>query len=81
MLSTMGIGNLISRLVIGPLVTAWKWDVTKVYAVSQLVCAITIASFPIVVNGVQMIIQGFLFSLTFGCQCLLFGNFALPNGG
>lgn len=71
MLSTMGIGDLVCRLVIGPLVTVWKLDVTKVYAVSQLVCAIAIASFPVVVNGIQMIIQGFLFSVTFGCQCLL----------
>lgn len=76
MLSTMGIGDLVCRLVIGPLVTVWKLDVTKVYAVSQLVCAIAIASFPVVVNGIQMIIQGFLFSVTFGCQCLLLGKFS-----
>ncbi|EFX85219.1 hypothetical protein DAPPUDRAFT_98699 [Daphnia pulex] len=66
MLSTMGIGDLICRLVIGPLITVWKLDVTKLYAISQIACAITIASFPTVVNGVQMIIQGFLFSVTFG---------------
>nr|CAH0109386.1 unnamed protein product [Daphnia galeata] len=70
MLSTMGIGDLICRLVIGPLITIWKCDVTKLYAISQLACAISIASFPLVVNGIQMIIQGFLFSVTFGCQCL-----------
>jgi hypothetical protein len=74
MLSTMGIGDLICRLVIGPLITVWKLDVPKLYAISQIACAITIASFPTVVNGVQMIIQGFLFSVTFGCQCLFLGN-------
>ena len=74
MLSTMGIGDLICRLLVGPLITVWKLDVTKVYAISQIACAITIASFPLVVNGVQMIIQGFLFSVTFGCQCLFLGN-------
>lgn len=70
----MGIGDLICRLLVGPLITVWKLDVTKVYAISQIACAITIASFPLVVNGVQMIIQGFLFSVTFGCQCLFLGN-------
>jgi hypothetical protein len=74
MLSTMGKGDLICRLVIGPLITVWKLDVPKLYAISQIACAITIASFPTVVNGVQMIIQGFLFSVTFGCQCLFLGN-------
>ena len=70
----MGVGDLVCRLVIGPLITIWKLDVTKLYAFSQLACAISIASFPMVMNGVQMIIQGFLFSVTFGCQCLLLGN-------
>ena len=74
MLSTMGVGDLVCRLVIGPLITIWKLEVTKLYAFSQLACAISIASFPMVMNGVQMIIQGFLFSVTFGCQCLLLGN-------
>jgi hypothetical protein len=69
-----GTGDLICRLVIGPLITVWKLDVTKLYAISQIACAITTSSFPTVVNGVQMIIQGFLFSVTFGCQCLFLGN-------
>ncbi|XP_046649977.1 monocarboxylate transporter 12-like [Daphnia pulicaria] len=71
MLSTMGVGDLVGRLVIGPLVTFWNLDVTKIYAVSQVFCAILIASFPLVVNGIQMIIQGFLFSVSYGLQCLL----------
>jgi MFS family permease len=74
MLSTMGVGDLVGRLVIGPLVTFWNLDVTKIYAVSQVFCAILIASFPLVVNGIQMIIQGFLFSVSYGLQCLLLGN-------
>ena len=57
----MGVGDLVGRLVIGPLITFWNLDVTKIYAVSQVFCAILIASFPLVVNGIQMVFQGFLF--------------------
>lgn len=74
MLSTMGVGDLVGRLFIGPLVTFWNLDVTKIYAVSQVFCAVLIASFPLVVNGIQMIIQGFLFSVSYGLQCLLLGK-------
>jgi hypothetical protein len=70
----LGTGDLICRLVIGPLITVLKLDVTKLYAISQIPFAIKIASFPTVVNCVQVIIQGFLFSVTFGCQCLFLGN-------
>ena len=66
MLSIMGVGDLVGRLVIGPLITFWNLDVTKIYAVSQVFCAILIASFPLVVNGIQMVFQGFLFSVLFG---------------
>nr|CAH0112422.1 unnamed protein product [Daphnia galeata] len=71
MLSIMGVGDLVGRLVIGPLITFWNLDVTKIYAVSQVFCAILIASFPLVVNGIQMVFQGFLFSVSYGLQCLL----------
>ena len=73
MLTSMGLGDLVGRLAIGPLVTFWNLDVTKMYAASQLACAISILSFTIVVHGVQMIIQGFLFSVSFGLQCLFLG--------
>jgi hypothetical protein len=70
----MGVGDLVGRLAIGPLVTFWNLNVTKLYAASQLACAISILSFTVVVDGIQMIFQGFLFSVTFGLQCLLLGK-------
>ncbi len=70
----MGVGDLVGRLAVGPLVTFWNLNVTKMYAVSQLACAISILSFTVVVDGIQMIFQGFLFSVTFGLQCLLLGK-------
>lgn len=73
----MGIGDLIARLAIGPLVTFLKMDVTKLYAASQLTCALSILSFTFVVNGIQMIVQGILFSITFGLQCVLLGNYVV----
>lgn len=75
MLTSMGIGDLIGRLALGPLITICKWNVTKMYAASQFLCAIAILSFIFVFNGVQMIIQGVVFSVTFGLQCVLYGNF------
>lgn len=74
MLSTMGGGDFLGRLLIVPLVTFWKLDVTKIYGITQIMCAMSILSFTVVIDGIQMIIQGFLFSMSFSLQCVLLGK-------
>ena len=71
MLSAMGIGDLIGRLLTGPIAEYFKLNVIIMLASSQIMCALTIMSFLFVVNGYQMIAQGVLFSITYGCQCVL----------
>ena len=69
MFSCMGIGDLIGRLITGPVVEYFKLNVIKAYFIVQFVCALSILSFLFVVNGFQMIAQGCIFSVTFGSQC------------
>ena len=71
----MGVGDLVGRLVIGPLITFWNLDVTKIYAVSQVFCAILIASFPLVVNGIQMVFLAVLIDRVDAFLFFLFHSF------
>jgi len=71
MLSTMGIGDLIGRVVTGPIVEYCKFDTIVLNGVSQFICALTIFSFLFVVDGNQMIVQGLIFGISFGMQCVL----------
>lgn len=71
MLSAMGIGDLIGRLLTGPIAEYFHLNVIVMLGSSQLVCALSIVSLLFVFNGYQMIAQGVLFSITYGCQCVL----------
>ena len=71
MLSAMGIGDLIGRLLTGPIAEYFRLNVIIMLGSSQFLCALSILSFLYVFNGYQMIAQGVLFSITYGCQCVL----------
>jgi len=71
MLSTMGIGDLIGRVLTGPIVEYCRIETIVLNSISQLVCAVCILSFLFVIDGEEMIVLGLIFGITFGMQSVL----------
>lgn len=71
MLSTMGIGDLIGRVLTGPIVEYCRIETIVLNSVSQIVCAACVLSFLFIVDGEEMIVLGLVFGITFGMQSVL----------
>lgn len=87
MFSAMGVGDLVGRIFTGPVVEYCKVNPIILYTLSQLFCSVVIMAFLYVSSGVHLIVQGVLFSFTYGMQCVLlaivprfiFGSNSLAN--
>lgn len=71
MLSTMGIGDLIGRVLTGPIVEYCRIEAIVLNSVSQIVCAVCVLSFLFIIDGEEMIGLGLIFGITFGMQSVL----------
>ena len=70
-LSAMGVGNMISRLSLGLFLNQFpSIDPLLMNAASIFINSLTILSLLLTVDGVQLVVQCFLFSVTFGFQCV-----------
>lgn len=70
-LQAIGVGDFLGRLMTGPLTQYFSIDLVKFCVASQLVCTLIILLFPVVVNGIQLVVQALIFGATYGCQCVL----------
>ena len=70
-LQAMGLGDMIGRLLTGPLIEYMSFDSLKLYAASQTVCALSILSFVTVFDNVQLVVQALIFGMSYGCQSVL----------
>lgn len=70
-LSVMGAGDLIGRLSAGLLIEYCRLNPVVLNIVAQIVSVLSILSFGIVYNGIQLLAQGLLFSAVVGVQYVL----------
>lgn len=70
-LQALGVGDFLGRLFTGPILQYLFIDPIWFYVTSQGVCALLILLFLTTVNGIQLVVQAFLFGITYGSQAVL----------
>lgn len=71
-LQAMALGDFFARLLTGPVINYFSINPVKLYGAAQAMCALFILLFMAVVDSVQLVAQAFVYSITYGCQCILY---------